>query len=244
MLMRYTVTIVVILLIGCNNSQPSDPYYRPDTSSTTAGVSTVKANPHSADDIKKDEQSIRAIKPVTTLSSEGLTYKVSSITTGKRWVFDAYSDEWHYNDAERGDTYIIAKFRISSKEKNPNLLPISLYKLTDGQLLLQSAFRYKLVRWDDYATYLGNYADFNNDFAHTETIPFTCATTISQDELKSGTYYVVVNLSHCYDRHEDRFGNPPISYTEGSGCMVPQALSATDIGKGSSNIVIKVLTAK
>jgi hypothetical protein len=227
------------LLLSCGTNSSNSGIDIDSTSSVSLSVEEKKPEPlkgMTEEEKLSNEKAFAAMKPTKLVKAGTLQLKFSSVSINKQWTFDNYGDQWFYRDAERGDKFIIVKVSISSDEKDPSLLPISLYKFQYGHLKLLTTLDYKFVRWDDYGSYLGNYSDYKNDFAHTKIIPFTCAETINEEELKSSSIYVVVNTDHCFTRNVERFDNPPVTYSS-SGCNVPETLSASDIGK--ENFIIK-----
>jgi hypothetical protein len=156
-----------------------------------------------------------------------LTLKFSSISIGKRWTFDSYGSEYHYRDAVRGSKYVLTKVYITSESNNPNLPPILVYKLENGLLSLLGCQSYEFRRWKDYGSYLGNYADYGNDFAHSKTIPFNLGLQVSEEELNSFPIFVVMQKDGCFNRQKNSYGNPEIAY-EKSFCDYKESLSVDD----------------
>lgn len=193
-------------------------------------------------DIEKQEQEIKEkeerkrtlgfkiLKESSFVNAIDVNVKFNSITTGQQWVFDNYGDEWRYRSAERGEKYILAKVAISSDNKNPELPPIGVYKMTSGTLSLIGTMGYEFSRWDDYSSYLGNDHDFKNDFAHTKTISFSLGLSVSNENINNDAVFVVVKKENCFSRSTDRFGNPPISYNS-SGCNLKSTLTVDDFDK-------------
>lgn len=166
----------------------------------------------------------------SSVNVNDVTVKFNSVTTGQQWVFDNYGREWRYRSAERGEKYILAKISISSDDKNPNLPPIGIYKMSNGILSLIGTMGYEFSRWDDYGSYLGNDHDFKNDFAHTKTIPFSLGLSVSNESLDNNAIFVVIKKENCFYRNSDRFGRPPVSY-KSSGCNLKSTLSVDDFDK-------------
>ena len=179
---------------------------------------------------RKKTLGFKAIKENTSLKIGELTINFNSVNTGGQWVFDNYGSEWRYRSAERGEIYILSKVSISADTKNPSLPPISVYKMLNGSLTLIGTMGYEFSRWKDYGTYLGNNADFGNDFAHTKTISFSCGLSISKTDIDDEAVFVVVKKANCFYRSEDRFGNPPVSYSEGD-CGIKSNLTVDDFDK-------------
>jgi hypothetical protein len=97
---------------------------------------------------------------------------------------------------------------------------------------------YEFVRWEDYGSYLGNTADYGNDFAlTTKTIRFTTGLQVSTAELTNNAVFVVVKKINCFTRNYRRANNPPTSYIE-SNCGSKSKLTLSDFDK--EYVVIKV----
>lgn len=187
---------------------------------------------------KIDIKKFKELKEKTSVAFGDITVKVKSIGFSSEWVFDAYGDEWHYRKAERGDKYLVAKFSISSKVKDPLLPAVSVYKVIDGNIELVGQLEYKFSRWKDFGTYLGNYADYGNDFAQTETISFSNGLSIPESDFKGIPIIVVIHHNGCYMRYVERFDTPPVTYSESNSCEVPKFINLSEAGK--SYTVIKV----
>ncbi|EKB61413.1 hypothetical protein [Bergeyella zoohelcum] len=179
---------------------------------------------------KKKTLGFKMLSESNMVSYGEIKMSFSSVTTGGRWVSNAYGDTYHYRDSERGNKMILAKLSITSKEKNPNLPPILVYKMIDGKLVYTDKLKYSFSRWSDYGAYLGNYQDYRNDFAHTSTIPFSCGVEISEEDLNTSSIFIVVKKKGCFFREEDRFGNPPVRYVEGT-CGAKDILTVDDFDK-------------
>lgn len=181
---------------------------------------------------KKKTLGFRALESKSTVNVDSsLKYSFSSIQSSNRWIFDSYGDEWHYRDAERGNDLIVAKVSISSEDKNPNLASVGVYIMKNGVLTLDGLMEYEFAKWEDYATYLGNYGDRGNNFAYTKNIRFNLGYQVSEETLKNNSVFVVLYHKDCMMRNEDRFGNPPVEYVP-SGCDLKKTLTVDDFGAG------------
>jgi hypothetical protein len=161
----------------------------------------------------------------------------SSVSIVDQWTFDSYGNEWRLRGAERGNKYLVAKVSIKADSKNPSLPPIAVYKVSEGHLSLSGTMGYEFSRWKDYGSYLGNYADYGNDFAHTSTISFSCGLQISDKDIDDEAVFVVVKKTNCFLRSSNRFGNPPVKYEE-RNCDVKQTLTVDDFD--NDYILVKV----
>jgi hypothetical protein len=184
-----------------------------------------------------DYEKFKDLKENSLASFGDLKVKVKSCSISNEWAFDSYGDEWHYLKAERGDKYIVCKISVSSKVKEPALPPICAYRVLQTGLDFIGQLEYRFSRWEDYATYLGNYADYGNDFSQTETIPFSTGLSVLAEDLNTAPVIIVIHHLGCYNRSESRFDSPPVSYYKGP-CNLPETLDPSDAGK--SFTVIKV----
>lgn len=186
---------------------------------------------------RKKTLGFKALSENMSIIVGDVTAKFTTVTTGNRWNFDNYGTESWGRNAERGDIFVLAKLSITSKSKDPQLPPISVYKIDNGQLSLLGTMGYKFARWRDYGAYLGNYSDYGNDFAHSETIPFSCGVTISKNDFDNKAIFVVVKKKNCFNRNYDRFSNPPVSY-QSSSCGIKSTLTVDDFD--NDYVVVKV----
>ncbi len=176
---------------------------------------------------RKKALGFKAIKENTSLKIGDITIKFNSVNTASQWNFDDYGTEYRLRKAERGEIYIVAKVSISAESKDPSLPPISVYQISNGSLNLLGTMRYKFVRWKDYGSYLGNYADYGNDFSHTKTISFNCGLSVSQSIMNKDPVFVVVKKINCFNRTNNTYENPPVSYMEGT-CNIKSILTVND----------------
>ena len=163
---------------------------------------------------RKKALGYKVLKPTTKVKYEDLTLRFDKIWKGKRWSFDDYGSQYFLRDAQRGNSHIMTRVSITSENKNPSLPSILVYQMDNGELKYLGTLGYKFRRWKDYGSYLGNYADYGNDFAHSKTIPFNCGVELSNDDLVSGKIYVVLKKHGCFNRTKVDYGNPEIAYRE------------------------------
>lgn len=202
------------------------------------------------DDIEKQEKEkkeaeerkrtlgFKALKEYVSVDAGDVTIKFNSVNTGQQWVFDNYGYEYRYRSAERGEIYVLSKVSISSEIKDPKLPPIAVYKIKNGTLSLIGRLGYEFSRWKNYGSYLGNYKDFGNDFAHTKTISFSCGLSISNEEMSNHAIFVVVKTTNCFYRSEDKYRTPPVSYNFSYDCSLKSTLTVDDFDNGY--VLIKV----
>ena len=178
----------------------------------------------------------KALKVSSTFTGEESTIKLRSIKISSRWTFDAYGDEWRYLESERGQKFVTARISVTSKTKNPKLMGLAVYKADGDKLIRIGSFGYEFSRWDDFASYLGNNADYRNDFAHSSSIPFSVGAPASLDQLKQ-PLYVIATKEGCFTRSEDRFGRPPVSYSSYSCKSLPASLTLNDFADGKLGVL-------
>lgn len=176
---------------------------------------------------RKKALGYKVLKPNTRVKFGDLSLRFDKIWKGKRWSFDDYGSQYFLRDAKRGNSHIMARVSITSDNNNPSLPPILVYQMNNGELKLLGTLGYKFRRWEDYGSYLGNTADYGNSFAHSKTIPFNCGLELSNDDLKSGTIYVVLKKQGCFNRTKVDYGNPEIAYRE-SSCNPKRILKVED----------------
>ncbi|WP_339655102.1 hypothetical protein [uncultured Maribacter sp.] len=176
---------------------------------------------------RKKALGYKVLKPTSRVKYGDLSLRFDKIWKGKRWTFDDYGYKYFLRDAERGNSHIMSRVSITSENNNPELPAILVYKMNDGELELLGTLNYKFRRWKDYGSYLGNTADYGNDFAHSKTIPFNCGLELSNDDLKSGTIYVVLKKQGCFKRTRVEYGNPEIAYRQ-SLCNPKRTLQVED----------------
>jgi hypothetical protein len=181
----------------------------------------------------------KAFTPNARLEGDEATIVLKGVGLKKTWIFDGYDGEYHYQEAEKGSTFVAAQVTASSKNKDPKLPGVALYAV-DGPTLVKIAdFAYRFVRWDDYGSYLGNYADYRNDFAHSSTIPFTIAASIEVDKVKK-PLYVLASREGCYHRSSGRFNNPPVSYYSSDCSMLKVSITPDDLKNGAVKLVSRI----
>lgn len=191
------------------------------------------------DQITKEEEKIKAeeerlknmtfgdLKTSMKIIYNKLTLNFASVTTGSTWTFDNYGSSYMYRSAQRGFVYLVAKVNITSEENYPSLPPIIAYQLNNGKLDKIGTLEYRFAKWKDYGSYLGNYADYGNDFSQTPTVYFSCGISISEDISKNKAIFLVVQNKGCFTRKTEDFENPSVKYVEGS-CGAKSTLGIED----------------
>lgn len=172
----------------------------------------VEAEKQRVEEERKKALGFKILKPSNNVKFSDLSIRFEKIWIGKRWSFDDHGREYSLRDATRGNKHVLVRLSISSESKNPDLPPILAYQYFDGKLRLLGTLRYEFRRWKDYGSYLGNYADYGNDFAHSKTIPFNLGLETSETNLKNGRIYVVMRKITCFTRENKDFGRPEVEY--------------------------------
>jgi hypothetical protein len=183
------------------------------------------------DQIREEERKkslgYKILKPSSKVSYGDLTVGIEKIWTGKRWSFDDYGSYYSLRDAERGNIHVLSKLSITSEINNPSLPPVLVYQMKGGELHLLGKLKYEFRRWKDYGSYLGNYADYGNDFSHSSTIRFNLGLQLSEEKIKNHSIYIVLKKEGCFVRSTNTYGNPEISYKE-SSCQIKSILNIDD----------------
>lgn len=179
------------------------------------------------DEERKKALGYKILKPSTIVEYDDMSIRFEKIWTGKRWSFDDYGHEYRLIDAERGNKHILSRVSITSKNKNPLLPPVLAYQMNNGELQLLGTLGYEFRRWENYGSYLGNHADYGNDFAHSQTIPFNLGLELSDEILDNKPVFLVIKKSGCFKRMKRAIGNPDIQYS-GVSCSDSQKLRVED----------------
>lgn len=191
---------------------------------------------------RKERLGFKVLKEVKSFTSHGITVGVSQPQITGRWTFDSYGDEYRYNDAERGNRLVVVRLSVTADEheKNPALPGLGLYEVSGKTLKNIGDLRYRFVRWKSFATYLGNYADNGNDFAHTATIPFTAGIQIPSAKA-AAPLFLIAARAKCVTRNYRRFDNPPVSYIGSCGELRSELTIDEALGNGYA--VLKIWNA-
>lgn len=188
---------------------------------------------------RKEEERIKAlgfkaIAEQTTVKIDYNTVTYSNFSIGKNFIHDSYDDRYFYNDADRGTKYISILMTVKSDSHDPQLPQLALYMINGDKMSLEGTFRTEFNRWEDYATYLGNYHDSHNDFAKVNSVKFKLGLQVSDEKLNK-PYAIVLMKENVLARHYERFDNPPVSYV--GSADYPSTLSLSDFG--SKYVIVK-----
>lgn len=188
----------------------------PNSQETTSSLALKQKISQKRDEIKKEEERVKAlgfkaIQQLSVLKIDYNTITLSNITTGSRFVFDAYDDSWYYRDADRGSKYVTMQMSVTSTSHEPQLPQAALYSINGDEMDFVSTFDTKFARWRDYGAYLGNYHDSTNDFSKVSTVKFKLGCQVNEGVLSKPYAIVLMNKNVLHYRYE-RFDNPPVSY--------------------------------
>lgn len=188
----------------------------------TQAVKTIKAQQVAEE--RKRLLGFKILKPSTKIQVGATQLYFTKVSYGSSWTFDSYGDKYHYRSADRGSKYLLVRVSISSEINNPSLPPIYAYVAVKGNLTYAGTMSYEFVRWEDYATYLGNYHDYGNDFAKTKTIRFSLGLSITETQLNNNAVFIVVGKRNCFSRAKKQYGNPPVYYLDACGSPKPNLI--------------------
>ena len=179
----------------------------------------------------------KALKDNMNISFGDIKVSFSGFKTANTFVFDSYGSYYRYSQADKSHKYISASMNVTSSSSNPKLPMCAIYYV-DGDKLVYSynTFMTRFARWQDYGTYLGNDADFNNDFSKVNTVKFKVGTQISDLEL-ARPFVVVLKKEGVLERKYERFSTPELSYS-GTTSFAP-SLTLADVGESGEYVVVK-----
>lgn len=227
------LALALIHLIACNSNNNSTT--KLNEFDTTVSPTDIKP---SSIPISKD--TLTKLQNKNSVTVGPLTLKFGKFSQAKEFIFDRYptysGTEWRLYTAERGNKYLIANVDITSTDKDPNLPCIFLYKFDNGSLSYVGTFDFKLYRWEDYATYLGNYHDNHNDFKYQSTVKFSIGYQEEETTLNGSPLFVLVKKENTIYRTEERFDNPPVSYSS-SPCSLTGYTSLDTKSLGDFEVV-------
>ena len=129
---------------------------------------------------------------------------------------------------------------VTSESHDPDIPTLAVYSIKGDKMSLESIMRIEFARWKDYGAYLGNHADYGNDFSKTSTIRFKLGAEVSSEFTKKA-YAIVLKKYNGLSRNYNRYDNPPISYR--GNMMYPQYLSVDDFklkGDNADYILVKI----
>lgn len=184
-------------------------------------------------------QGFKAI-PIESAKTQQVTATIGKVSFSKKFVFDRYSDSYHYIDADRDSKYLVAPMSVTASKGvfDPALPGVALYWPDGSSLRKISDADIRLSRWADYGAYLGNYGDSGNDFAKTAIVRFEIGVQGTEGELGHRPLYLIGTKAGCVYRHEGRFEHPPVSYRFSCGDSLGRNLLPSDFTSTESKLVI------
>ncbi len=217
----------------------------PDTPEAAAGTDLLQKMAKGLEAKQQEERRVaalgmKAIPVKATFIADDSAVALQSAQIASQWSFNDHGGEYEYRTSERGSKYITASVTYSSKSKDPKLAPLIVYASNGGELKRLGVMGFEFVRWSSYATFLGNYHDDGNDFAHTASIKFSMGLQVENGAI-SKPLYIVASSIGCANRSSDRFGNPPVSYyTYDCDKAAPSVLHAGDFKDGRFGLVKRI----
>lgn len=173
-----------------------------------------------------EREQARAIRTERSASVGPTEIKIDSAKFAEKWVFDRMSYEYMYSKATRGNRYLVVDHTVESTSPNPKLAPLYAYAWRDGALRLIGRLGVEFYKWSDYGSYLGNYTDFKNSFAHSKRIRFTAGVSVPVDQTKE-PIFVGVGKESCVARTQEKYGRPAVKYAA-EGCRPEPTLSPSN----------------
>jgi len=162
-------------------------------------------------------EGFKALKPSkVAIFEDQVGVKPQSISVSYRWIFDRTGWQYSTREPRKGYGYLVFDFQAGSLSSNPALPVFVAFVPEDDHLRAIGAFRTEFYKWSDYGAYLGNYADFNNDFGHRDMIKFTAGLEVDEETLEK-PIFVAAWKPPCLHRRERKFEHPAVYY-ERSGC--------------------------
>jgi len=176
-----------------------------------------------------------ALQPQKTTSINGITVQVESVQIGKRWISDAYDSTYHYLDAERGESFVLLRTTIQSKEKEPTLPDFVVYRIDGKKMIQVISMSYAFRRWERHATYIGLYHDTSNDFAYSPSVPFSLAGVIT--EADANAPLALVSTGELCQTRVTKLRRPEVGYRRAGDCPTKQELTLDDFASGKYRVL-------
>lgn len=177
---------------------------------------------------RKKRLGFKSLKENTKVELTQVSIKVNNASIGSKWIFDRYDSRYMYRSARRGYKYILADLSISSESHNPILPPLHVYKTSADKLEYVGTLLYEFYKWEDYGSYLGNDADFSNDFSRTKTIRFSLGYELRESIVNDNALFLFAGDDRCFYRKKERFRRPAVYY-EGSKCKIDYDLTIENV---------------
>lgn len=170
--------------------------------------------PIQLDDSTSKSTSIKLGEFLSTPKSrkfESGEFEIQNIKKTNKFIFDRYDDRYFYRESEKDKKYITLNINIKSIDKNPELPVFELFCLNNGKMVYAGDFIYRFYKWNDYGSYLGNYADYANDFTHSNSIKFSLGCEYDL-KLQNDTLLILQSKNRHSKRAYNQFETPEISY--------------------------------
>lgn len=166
---------------------------------------------------KAEEERIKALgfKAIKQYNQFSVDYNkiiLSNFSIGSTFTFDSYDDRYFYREADRGNRYVTARMSVTSTNKYPDLPEFAIYSIKGDIMRYETRFEMRYARWDDYSSYLGNEADFNNDFSKKSTVTFKLGAEV-ETLITQSAFAIVAKNENVLSEQYDRFKNPPKYWT-------------------------------
>jgi hypothetical protein len=205
------------------------PYY--NKANQKLKVSKIQLKKIKLEAERKASLKFKSYSEKQTVKIKSLTLKTFGYNFTNQFDFDRYDDRYHYRESERGNKYLSFDVVISSEDKDPSLPLFYIYVLDAGNLTLISSSRgmdYEFYEWEDYGSYLGNDADYSNDFSRTKSIRFDIGEEVKVSDYKGKKVYLLMSKNNTAYR-STRIGNPEIYYTTLSSMdSPPKTITTTE----------------
>lgn len=200
--------------------------------------------------IKKKEREIelrlklkfKVLKEQSNFIAQDLKIRTFGHNLTSRFDYDRYDDYYNYRQAKRGFKYLSFDAVIESKINTPLLPAFFVYILEDGVLKRisdKTGMDIEFYKWEDYGTYLGNDADYSNDFERTKSIRFDIGDELKISDYKGKEIYLVATKEGQMVKEYNSLRNPPISYKKSSRYLAPPTKILTPDNFDSELILIK-----
>lgn len=136
---------------------------------------------------KAEEERIKALgfkafKDNSTAKFDNTTYSFSCFTYGRTFTFEYVHDvnEYSYEVADKGHTYILASLSISTKENYASNPKVYACEIKDGNLKEIDDFRIEYASYNTYGASIGNYSETSHDFSKVSSVKYKMAAQIPQ----------------------------------------------------------------
>ncbi|MBK6592769.1 MAG: hypothetical protein IPG23_08495 [Burkholderiales bacterium] len=206
-------------------------------------VLRIKQEKQQEEDHRLQAQGFMALKISPVIDAIGIKISVGVPNFTKQFVFDRYGDRYHFLNADRDHKFVVIGLSATAEKGvgDPELPGFALYWADGKQLRKIDNFDLRFARWEDYATYLGNYGDSRNDFAKTATVPFAIGAHGSDERLANRPLYVVATTHGCQKRQYKRFHQPPEYYVaECADLAETLSLASFSTGQGKLTLVRRI----